>query len=334
MKNKIIITGGLGFIGSHLIKLLLKKNYKVLNIDKISYASQKISIKHPNHIFKKINICDFNKLKKVINSFKPNFIVNCAAETHVDRSIENARDFIDSNIFGTFNILEILKEAKNIKYIHISTDEVFGSINKGKFDLKSDYKPNSPYAASKASSDHLVRAYGKTYGINFCITNCSNNYGPYQYPEKLIPVVINKCIKREKIPIYGNGKNIRDWIYVVDHCDALLKVIKLGKKGQTYLIGGSNEVTNIKLVIMICSTFDSLTSNVLDSRKLISFVKDRKGHDLRYAINSEKTIKELNWKPKTDFDKGLKKTIAFYVNNHKKINKIYKIDSWLKQKIK
>jgi dTDP-glucose 4,6-dehydratase len=333
-KKKILVTGGLGFIGSHLIKMLLTKKYNILNIDKITYASQKLNIKNKNYSFHKIDLCNYKSLKNKICSYKPNIIINCAAETHVDRSIDNPKNFINSNIIGTFNILEILKNLKTMKYIHISTDEVFGSINKGKFNEKSNYKPNSPYAASKASSDHLVRAYGSTYGINFCITNCTNNYGPYQYPEKLIPVVINKCIKKEKIPVYGDGKNIRDWIYVKDHCNALLKIIKSGKKGKTYLLGGNNELSNIEIVNQICEMYDKITKNKNNSKNLISFVKDRKGHDFRYAINIKQTSKDLRWKPKINFKKGLETTISFYINNYNKLNKIYKFDNCLKQKIK
>lgn len=332
-KNKIIITGGLGFIGSHLVKLLLKENYTILNIDKISYASQKTKINHSNYFFKKLNIYNFRTLKKIINNFKPNIIVNCAAETHVDRSISSAKKFINSNILGTFNLLEIIKEKKNIKYIHVSTDEVFGSIKKGKFKENSCYNPNSPYAASKASSDHLVRSYGKTYKIKYCITNCTNNFGPYQYPEKLIPLVIIKCIKKEKIPVYGNGKNIRDWISVEDHCDALIKIIKKGNSGETYLIGANNEMSNIELVKKICTLFDKLSNSSSNSLKLIKFVKDRKGHDFRYAINNYNTKKKLKWRPKKNFYVALKETIQFYIENYSNLKKIFRFDNWIKKRI-
>ncbi len=321
--KKILITGGNGFIGSYLVNYCLKKKYKVLNIDKLSSVSQKLTIKNKNYKFIKNNLLVLKQLKKIILKFKPNFIINCSAESHVDRSILNPSYFIENNIIGTSNILEIIKDT-NIRFLQVSTDEVFGSLslNQRKFKEEGCYDPRSPYSASKAACDHLVRSFGETFGLDYVITNCSNNYGPFQYPEKLIPVIIKNCILREPIPIYGDGKNIRDWIYVEDHVEGILKVLLYGKKSNTYLIGSNNEISNIDLTYKICRIYDDIIKKQ-NSKELIQFVKDRKGHDFRYAINSNKIRTKLNWKPKISFKNGLTKTIKFYTENFDQLNKIF-----------
>ena len=317
--KKIIVTGGLGFIGSNLIGLLLKKKYSVLNIDKISYSSSFYNVREfknsKNYKFIK---CDINekKLKNIFLKYKPNIIFNLAAETHVDRSIDNPGNFINSNIIGTYNLLECFRDfskKNNTKLIHISTDEVYGDILKGRTDEKHPYNPSSPYAASKAASDHLVYSYIKTYKIPAIITNCSNNYGPKQHPEKLIPKLIYNILNNRNLPIYGKGINSREWIYVEDHCDALFKISKLGKIGNFYNIGSNKDVTNIKIsknLLKIAKLKFKVGKNVK-----IKFVKDRPGHDIRYALNSKKIFKELKWLPKTKFKDGLIKTLDWYVKN-------------------
>lgn len=322
--KKLLLTGGQGFIGSHLLKKLIKK-YKVLNIDKLSYASQRPQSKLKNCKLLKIDLKNYIKLEKAFNNFNPDIVVNCAAESHVDNSIKKPMNFIESNIIGTFNLLELSRMSKKkIKFLQVSTDEVFGSLTKKekKFDELNSYKPKSPYSATKASADHLVRSYGNTFDLNYLITNCSNNYGPYQYPEKLIPVIIFSCIKKEKIPIYGNGKNIRDWIYVEDHVDGIIKVLEKSKPKNTYLIGGNCEKNNLQIANQICKYFNKIDKN-FDYRKLIEFIEDRKGHDFRYAINFNKIKKDFNWKPKNDFENGLIKTIKFYLKNYKRMHKLF-----------
>jgi len=317
--KKIIVTGGLGFIGSNLIGLLLKKKYSVLNIDKISYSSSFYNVREfknsKNYKFIKCDIND-KKLKNIFLKYKPNIIFNLAAETHVDRSIDNPGNFINSNIIGTYNLLECFRDfskKNNTKLIHISTDEVYGDILKGRTDEKHPYNPSSPYAASKAASDHLVYSYIKTYKIPAIITNCSNNYGPKQHPEKLIPKLIYNILNNRNLPIYGKGINSREWIYVEDHCDALFKISKLGKIGNFYNIGSNKDVTNIKIsknLLKIAKLKFKVGKNVK-----IKFVKDRPGHDIRYALNSKKIFKELKWLPKTKFKDGLIKTFDWYVKN-------------------
>ena len=324
MKKNVIVTGGSGFIGSNLVRILLKKKYNVLNLDKLSYASIKnLKFKTKKYSFKKCDISQFKKTEKIINNFKPNYIINCAAESHVDRSIKNPSDFMKSNILGTFNILETLKKIKwKCRLLHVSTDEVFGSLKKTKkFNEETRYDPKSPYSASKASSDHLVRAYGNTYNIDYVITNCSNNYGPFQHPEKFIPTVILSCLKKKKIPIYGNGKNIREWIFVSDHCNGIVNVLENGKSNNTYLIGSKNEFSNLEIATKICKILENKFN--FNYSSLISFVKDRKGHDFRYAINYKKISRDLKFKNSYDFNNGLKKTIEFYVNNLNNLNKLY-----------
>ena len=327
--KKVIVTGGLGFIGSNLIELLLKKKYKVINIDKNTYSSNFYNVKefkkNKNYSFIKCDIAN-RKLAKIINKHRPIGIFNLAAETHVDRSIDGPESFIKSNIIGVFNILEIFRKfsAKNKKsrLVHISTDEVYGDILTGRTKENYPYNPSSPYAASKASSDHLVSSYVRTYKIPAIVTNCSNNYGPKQHPEKLIPKLIYNIITNKKLPIYGKGLNSREWIYVKDHCEALIKVFEKGKIGNFYNIGSNKNVINLdisKRLIKIAKSKIKLGKNVK-----IEFVKDRPGHDVRYALNSRKIIKELKWKPKTNFNSGLKKTFEWYLNNiqyFKSVNK-------------
>ncbi len=327
---KILITGGCGFIGSHLIIELLKnKKNLILNLDKINYASN-IYLNHKllkkkNYNFKKVDIKNIKKLEKCILNFKPNYIFHLAAESHVDRSIDGPKPFIESNIIGTFNLLEILKKYLNKKQYskkfkrlhHISTDEVYGDLEKtnDKFRENTPYNPSSPYSASKASSDHLVRAWGRTYDIPYIITNCSNNFGSYQFPEKFIPHIILCLLNDKKIPIYGSGKQIRDWIFVKDHVDILIKLMKKKVNNETFNIGGNNEITNLEIAKKICFILkDSITKNK-KINQLFSYVADRPGHDVKYAVNSKKVEKLLNIKIKNQFRKNLKDTVNWYLNN-------------------
>ena len=317
--KKIIVTGGLGFIGSNLIDLLIKKNYFVINIDKVSYSSNfyntKNFVKSKKYKFIKCDIKD-KKFKNLLYKFKPACIFNLAAETHVDRSIDNPSNFIQSNIVGVYNLLECFKDysKKNkCKLIHISTDEVYGDILYGRSTEVYPYQPSSPYAASKAASDHLVSSYVRTYKIPAIITNCSNNYGPKQHPEKLIPKLIYNIMNNKPLPIYGKGKNSREWIYVTDHCEALLKVFLKGKIGEFYNIGSNKNLNNLQ----VCSQLLNVSKNLISLGKnvKIKFIKDRPGHDLRYALNSNKIIKTLGWKPKVDFKEGIKLTLKWYIDN-------------------
>ena len=319
--KRFIVTGGYGFIGSNLIKLLLKKKFKVLNIDKLSYSAQKYNlkdIKSKNYFFKKTDINNKKEILKILKRYKPHGIFNLAADTHVDRSIDDSSNFIKNNILGVYNLLEaIINYKKKVRLVHISTDEVYGDISGSKrSDESFPYIPSSPYSASKASSDHLVNAFIRTYKIDAVISNCSNNYGPRQFPEKLIPVIISRAIKNKQIPIYGKGKNIRDWIHVQDHVDALYKILLKGKIGKTYNIGSENEISNIDLAKKICTLLDEIKPKKNSYKKQLAFVKDRLGHDYRYAINSNLIKKELAWKPKIKFNDGLKKTIKWYLKNH------------------
>jgi dTDP-glucose 4,6-dehydratase len=330
MKN-IIVTGGLGFIGSNLIDLLLKKNYSVINIDKVTYSSNFYNTKEfkNNRKYKFIK-CDINdkKIEKIFNKYRPVGIFNLAAETHVDRSIDSPKSFIDSNILGVYNILEIFKKfsKKNTKtrLIHISTDEVYGDILLGRSDENYPYKPSSPYAASKASSDHLVSSYVRTYNIPAIVTNCSNNYGPKQHPEKLIPKLIYNILSNKHLPIYGKGTNSREWIYVKDHCEALIKIFEKGKIGNFYNIGSNKNQTNLE----ICKKLINISNKnqILGKNIKIKFVKDRPGHDIRYALNSLKLKKELKWRPKTNLSDGLIKTFSWYFTNQKYYQSIDKND--------
>jgi len=317
----VVVTGGLGFIGSNLINILNKKKYFIINIDKVTYASnfKNISNNINNYKFYQRDINDQNFIKIILNKYNPSLIFNVAAETHVDRSIDGPKQFIDSNIYGVFNLLEAVRKfKKKIKLIHVSTDEVYGDIIKNRSSKESDpYNPSSPYSASKASSDLLIKSYVRTYKIPAIITNCCNNYGPNQYPEKLIPTIIYKIINKKPVPIYGNGKNIREWIHVEDHCNALIKISEKGLLGENYNIGSGIELNNIDIVKKIISSFKKIDINLANKDKFV-FVKDRPGHDLRYSLNSSKIKKHLKWKCKYNFDEGIEKTIIWYVENFNK----------------
>tara|TARA_Y100000389_G_C17461300_1_gene521942 strand:- start:1656 stop:2669 length:1014 start_codon:yes stop_codon:yes gene_type:complete len=318
MKN-IVVTGGLGFIGSNLIQLLLKKKYKVINVDKITYSSSfyNTSSFKKNYIFCRCDLNNKKKLNSIFTKYKPIGIFNLAAETHVDRSIDDPKAFIDSNIVGVYNLLECFRKYvlknKKARLVHISTDEVYGDILQGRSNEKHSYKPSSPYAASKASSDHLVYSYVRTFKIPALITNCSNNYGPKQHPEKLIPKLIYNILNNKPLPIYGNGLNSREWIFVDDHCEALLTVFKKGVNGEFYNIGSNKNLNNIQ----ICKTLLKISKNLTGPMHnvKIKFVKDRPGHDFRYALNSNKIKKKLKWTPKTTFENGIKKTFQWYMKN-------------------
>ncbi|MDC1289410.1 dTDP-glucose 4,6-dehydratase [Amylibacter sp.] len=324
---RILITGGAGFIGSAVVRKAIKEGHTIKNIDKLTYAACLESLDsicdHPNYSFEKIDVCNRDDLIDCFNRFKPDAIMHLAAESHVDRSIDAPSTFIYTNIIGTYEILEASRhfwkkegQPESFRFHHISTDEVYGSLGAtGLFTEKTPYDPKSPYSASKASSDHLVRAWHETYGLPIVLTNCSNNYGPFHFPEKLIPVVIIKAISGEKIPIYGTGDNIRDWLYVEDHADALLSVIKDGEIGRSYNIGGRNEATNLELVQKICVLLDNLQPQKTPYADQITFVTDRPGHDQRYAIDPSRIINELNWKPSVTLDEGLRKTVLWYLEN-------------------
>ena len=317
----IIVTGGLGFIGSNLINILSRKKYFIINIDKVTYASNSRNIKKniKNYKFYKQDINNQNFIKKILDKYSPSLIFNVAAETHVDRSIDGPKQFIDSNIYGVFNLLEAVRKfKKKIKLIHVSTDEVYGDIVKNKSSRESDpYNPSSPYSASKASSDLLIKSYVRTYKVPAIITNCCNNYGPNQYPEKLVPTIIYKIINKKPIPIYGNGKNIREWIHVEDHCNALIKISEKGLLGENYNIGSGVELNNIDIVKKIVCSFKDINIDLANKAKFV-FVKDRPGHDLRYSLNSSKIKKHLKWRCKYNFNEGINKTIIWYIDKFSK----------------
>ncbi len=317
----IVITGGLGFIGSNLINILSKKNYFIINIDKVTYASNfnNISSNIKNYKFYKQDINNQNFIKKILDKYNPSLIFNLAAETHVDRSIDGPKQFINSNICGVFNLLEAIRKfKKKIKLIHVSTDEVYGDIINNKSSKESDaYNPSSPYSASKASGDLLIKSYVRTYKIPAIITNCCNNYGPNQYPEKLIPTIIYKIVNNKPITIYGNGRNIREWIHVEDHCSALIKISEQGILGDNYNIGSGIELNNIDIVKKIIYSFKEIDINLANKAKFI-FIKDRPGHDLRYSLNSSKIKKKLKWDCKYNFDKEIKKIIIWYIDKFNK----------------
>jgi len=317
--KKIIVTGGLGFIGSNLIDLLIKKNFFVINIDKATYSSNFYNVKEfkksKKYKFIKLDIND-KKIKDVLFKYKPSGLFNLAAETHVDRSIDNPSNFIQSNIVAVYNLLENFRnftKKNKCKLIHISTDEVYGDILTGRSNEKYPYQPSSPYAASKAASDHLVSSYVRTYNLPAIITNCSNNFGPKQHPEKLIPKLIYNILNNKPLPIYGKGTNSREWIYVKDHCEALLKVFLKGKKGHFYNIGSNKNLNNLEVTKKLLKTSNKLID--LGNKVKIKFVKDRPGHDIRYALNSNKIKKELGWYPKTNFSKGIQLTLDWYFEN-------------------
>ena len=329
--KKIIVTGGAGFIGSNLVNYLIKKKYFVINLDKLTYSSNKYqnNIRNKkNYKLIKIDIINKKKLIEIIKKNKPSAIFNLAAETHVDRSIDNPEDFINANIVGTFNLLESLRflQKKNIypKLIHISTDEVYGDI---KDNLRSNenhkYEPSSPYSASKASADHLVKSYIRTYNLKAVISNCCNNYGPYQFPEKLIPKMISNIFNNKELPIYSKGKNSREWLHVEDHCEALFTLYLKGKSGESYNVGSGVNLRNIDLVKKILKICKLIKIRIGNKSK-IKFVKDRPGHDFRYALNNAKIYKQFRWKPKINFEQGLKKTIFWYLANKKFLTSISK----------
>ena len=325
--KKIIVTGGSGFIGSNLVNYLIKKNFFVINLDKLTYSANKYNDKIREKII--INLLKLiliiKKIVKIIKKFKPLAIFNLAAETHVDRSIDGPENFIKTNINGTFALLESLRllKKKNIKpkLIHISTDEVYGDVVKGRSDENYQYQPSSPYSASKASADHLVKSYIRTYGLKAVISNCCNNYGPFQFPEKLIPKIITNIFNNKRLPVYAKGQNSREWIHVFDHCEALFTLYLKGKNGESYNVGTSNNIKNIDLVKKILKICKSMGIKV-GKKTQIQFVKDRPGHDFRYALNNKKIFKKLKWRSKINFDKGLKQTVSWYLKNKKFINNI------------
>jgi dTDP-glucose 4,6-dehydratase len=353
---KILVTGGAGFIGSNLVRLLVQeKGESVINLDKLTYAGNAESLAdlegNPNYTFEQVDLCDAAALSAVFTKHQPDAVMHLAAESHVDRSIDGPGEFIQTNVVGTFNLLQAslqywrslpedcnaecsmadtggdaqsssIKHSpsqKTFRFLHVSTDEVYGSLepDTSGFSEMTPYDPHSPYSASKAASDHLARAWHDTYGLPVFVTNCSNNYGPYQFPEKLIPVVILKCLRGEPIPVYGKGENIRDWLYVTDHAEALYAVLTKGRVGETYNIGGNNERQNIELVRTLCKLMDQLHPPAVHKsyQELITFVTDRPGHDLRYAIDPTKIKSELGWEPKEDFESGFRKTVQWYLEN-------------------
>ena len=332
-KIKIFITGGAGFIGSNfIISQLLNTDNEILNLDKLTYASSLKSLErienNPGYKFIQGDICNNHLIKDILHDFQPTYIVNFAAESHVDNSIKSPDKFISTNILGVFNILKssneyfnhLKKEEKEkFRFLHISTDEVYGSLelNQSSFTETDPYQPSSPYSASKASSDHLVLSWFKTYGFPSIITNCSNNYGPFQFPEKLIPLVIINCLNEKKIPVYGDGKNIRDWIYVEDHCNAIYEILIKGKIGEQYNIGSNNEIKNIDIIKIICEIMDSKIKrkNNLKYFDLIEYIQDRPGHDFRYSINNKKIRDHTGWYPNMPFENGISLTIDWYLNN-------------------
>ena len=330
--TNVLVTGGAGFIGSNFIQLLLKQpDTHVLNLDKLTYAGNLDSLTavadHPGYRFIQADICDAGQIEQIINEFQPAAIVHFAAESHVDRSIDGPAAFIQTNIIGTFNLLEAARkywrelpdgDKAAFRFLHVSTDEVYGSLGAdGLFTEQTPYAPNSPYSASKASSDHLVRAYHHTYGLPVVTTNCSNNYGPFQFPEKLIPLMILNALAGKPLPVYGDGMQVRDWLYVTDHCQAIQTVLATGKCGETYNIGGHNEMPNIRIVQTICRILDELRPRT-DGKPYtdqIAYVADRPGHDRRYAIDAGKIGRELGWLPQETFDSGIQKTVQWYLAN-------------------
>ena len=328
MQKKILITGGAGFIGSHVVRLFVKKypEYSILNLDKLTYAANLENLRDieraTNYIFEKADILHTDDLEKIFSTYQPDGIIHLAAESHVDRSILSPLDFVYTNVIGTVNLLNAAKkcwagktEAK--RFYHVSTDEVYGALGEtGFFTEETSYAPNSPYSASKASSDHFVRAYGETYSLPVIITNCSNNYGPNHFPEKLIPLFINNIIEKKSLPVYGDGLYTRDWLFVKDHATAIDLVFHNGKSFETYNIGGFNEWRNIDLVKLLCKLMDEKLGHAAGtSEQLITYVKDRPGHDRRYAIDASKINKELSWKPSVTFEQGLSQTIDWYLEN-------------------
>lgn len=334
IKKKFLITGGAGFIGSAVVRHLINNTeHRVVNIDKLTYAGNLESLasveKNDRYTFKKIDICDAESINQVLNEYQPNIIMHLAAESHVDRSIDGPEAFIQTNIVGTYTLLEQARlyfytlsqdEKDNFIFHHVSTDEVYGDLSNSKdlFTENTPYAPSSPYSAAKASSDHLVRAWQRTFALPTVITNCSNNYGPYQFPEKLIPLVILNALESKPLPVYGSGMQVRDWLYVEDHAKALIHVALNGEIAQTYNIGGHNEIQNIEVIRTVCSILDELApskNHITHYKQLITHVSDRAGHDMRYAIDATKIAKELNWQPDETFATGIRKTVVWYLNN-------------------
>jgi len=327
----ILVTGGAGFIGSNFVlEWLATEKLPVVNLDKLTYAGNLENLAgikgDDRHRFVKGDICDHALVGKLLREHKPSAVVHFAAESHVDRSIHGPADFVQTNVVGTFSLIEEVRgywsslsepDRKNFRFLHVSTDEVYGTLgpNDPAFAETTPYAPNSPYAASKAASDHLVRSYHHTYGLPVVTTNCSNNYGPYQFPEKLIPLMVINAVKRRPLPVYGDGKNVRDWLYVRDHCEAVRVALKRGRPGETYNIGGNAEKTNLDVVKTVCTILDELRSDWAPHDKLVKFVEDRPGHDRRYAINASKVRSELEWKPRERFDTGLRKTVEWYLEH-------------------
>jgi dTDP-glucose 4,6-dehydratase len=327
---RVIVTGGAGFIGSALVRhLVLDKGYEVLNIDALTYAGNLASLRDvagkPNYHFLKADICDGAAMERALSEFRPDRIMHLAAESHVDRSITGAADFIETNVIGTFTLLEVARgywsaldgaARDGFRFLHVSTDEVYGSLGEeGLFTEETPYDPSSPYSASKASSDHLAKAWQRTYGLPIVVSNCSNNYGPYHFPEKLIPLTILNALGGERLPVYGKGENVRDWLYVEDHARALDIIVDRGRVGETYNVGGRNERRNIDVVRRICDVLDQLTPADRPRTELIEFVTDRPGHDARYAIDASKLEDELGWRAQENFDTGIEKTVRWYLDN-------------------
>jgi len=327
---RVAVTGGAGFIGSALVRyLVLEKGYEVLNIDSLTYAGNLASLKavdgKPNHHFLKADICDRDAMESAFREFRPDWVMHLAAESHVDRSITGAGDFVRTNVFGTFTLLETARaywsalpaEGKSrFRFLHVSTDEVYGFLgDEGLFTETTPYDPSSPYSASKASSDHLAKAWQRTYGLPIIVSNCSNNYGPFHFPEKLIPLTILNALEGDRLPVYGKGENIRDWLYVDDHVRALAMIVERGRIGETYNVGGRNERRNIDVVRHICSVLDKLHPTARPRETLIEFVQDRPGHDARYAIDATKLESELGWRAQENFDSGIEKTVSWYLHN-------------------
>jgi dTDP-glucose 4,6-dehydratase len=345
MKN-MLITGGCGFIGANFVRYLLEESDftgRIVNLDKLTYAGNPENLADiekeykDRYIFIKADICDGTRMAEIFEHYEIDSVCHFAAESHVDRSIVKPDEFIQTNIVGTFNLLESARTHRNrmILFHHISTDEVYGSLGReGHFKETTPYKPNSPYSASKAASDHLVRAYYKTYGLPMTISNCSNNYGPYQFPEKLIPLIILNALEGKSLPVYGDGRNVRDWLYVKDHCIAIWTIMKNGTAGETYNVGGNSELENIKLVEMICDILDEKnpSSDGRSRRDLITFVKDRPGHDLRYAVDFSKLNKNLNWRPKQSLETGIRNTIQWYMDNREWVDRVKsgEYQTWIK----
>jgi len=324
---KILVTGGAGFIGSAVVRQAVRDGYEVVNLDALTYAAcldNVASVSNaPGYVFEHVDIRERGALDRVFAHHKPDVVMHLAAESHVDRSIDGPGAFIETNVNGTYNMLEAARtywtdqdRPEDFRFHHISTDEVYGSLGPtGMFTEDTPYDPRSPYSSSKAASDHLVRAWGETYGLPILVTNCSNNYGPFHFPEKLVPVVILNALAGKDIPIYGKGENIRDWLYVEDHADALLTVVQKGEIGRTYNIGGENEATNLDLVNMICSLLDEMKPGAKPYAEQITFVADRPGHDMRYAIDPTRIRTELNWRPSVTVEEGLRRTVRWYLDN-------------------